>query len=168
MNIPRHWARGKVSAKDDSTDLVHETTAFGWSDISIAAITRNRYGTLVLNTATVAFIDVDLSRPRFFQRLIARIHGRQATTEGDVIERTTKLLDAFGSDPRYRVLCRVQRSFRARRSFRSSITTRKLASRSGNGSTSKRAPTSRSANLSRPAARVRPIRWQRRSCGNTI
>lgn len=33
-------------------------------DTEIAAITRNRYGSLVLNTAQVLFVDVDLPKPR--------------------------------------------------------------------------------------------------------
>jgi hypothetical protein len=38
-----------------------------------AAVTRNRYGALVLNTARIPFIDVDVTPPGFFTRLLGRL-----------------------------------------------------------------------------------------------
>ena len=117
-----------------------------------AVVTRNAYGALVLNTASVCFIDVDLPEPpsgvmRLVRGLFARgsqdpaataldrmrsaadRHGLSLriyrTSAGfrclvtnrlfDPADRTTDaLLAEFGSDPRYRALCGVQRCFRAR------------------------------------------------------
>jgi hypothetical protein len=117
-----------------------------------AIVTRNAYGALVLNTARVCFIDVDLPEPkRGLAGLLAGLFGgakgdaAKATLERIVaaVDRerlgvriyrtragfrvlvtsalfdpadrgTDALLERFGSDPRYRALCRVQRCFRAR------------------------------------------------------
>jgi len=203
MNIPRHWARGEASAQDPATGELHETSAYGWSDVSIAdatrsaieraqrvaqwlrsdqeqdldryaygadrplremvvrelgsgdrrlaAITRNQSGALVLNTPNVAFIDVDVPKRGFVAGLMDRIRGRTGVAERAALERmqaasdahrtlgiriyrtaggfrclitsglfdpvasaTAELFTAFGCDPRYTALCRVQRSFRAR------------------------------------------------------
>ena len=114
-------------------------------------MTRNACRALVLNTASVCFIDVDLPEPRSglvrsVRALLARGSGDPAaaldrmrsaadrnglalridrTSAGfrclvtnlllDLADqRTDALLAEFGSDPRYRALCRVQRCFRAR------------------------------------------------------
>ena len=117
-----------------------------------AVITRNAYGSLVLNTATVCFVDVDVPAPKrglagLFERAFGRakvdaaasaldrlrtvadregiglrIYRTKAGFRGLVTSqlldpadrRTDALLERFGSDPRYRALCRVQRCFRAR------------------------------------------------------
>ena|SRR5581483_8046178 len=96
-----------------------------------AVVTRNSYGSLVLNTDEMLFADVDgasrnpldnVSRVagrygfafRFYQTAAGfrvmvtnrRIAG--GSNEGEVI------LNEFGSDPLYMRLCRTQQSFRAR------------------------------------------------------
>ena len=58
----------------------------------IAAITRNRYGALVLNTANVMFIDVDLPasalvRPGLFSRIISLVKPRIAEPKAMVTAR---------------------------------------------------------------------------------
>lgn len=113
----------------------------------VAVITRNAYGALVLNTARVAIIDVDLP-PQV--GIVGRLFGKRSKGADEVRDgiraaaesggvggalyrtpagfrflvttelvdpttpRSDELLGRFGSDPKYRALCRVQRSFRAR------------------------------------------------------
>lgn len=116
-----------------------------------AVITRNNYGALVLNTAAVGFIDVDVEPPPGLGRRVwNRLRGIRVLTYEETLVRvqtaadasrlgmriyrtaagirclvTSELLDPsdrraeelfvrFGADPRYRVLCRMQRCFRAR------------------------------------------------------
>lgn len=116
-----------------------------------AAITRNNYGALVLNTAAVGFIDVDVEPPPGLGgRLWNRLRGVRVPTYEETLVRVRAAADAsrlgmriyrtaagirclvaselldptdrrteglfvqFGADPRYRVLCKVQRCFRAR------------------------------------------------------
>jgi hypothetical protein len=122
---------------------------------TVAAITRNSYGTLVLNTRDMMFIDIDIppesSGARFlrtFKNLFggksddpesrirkgiaeqARVHSnytfrlyrtfagfRCAITNKPVSPdspESQRLLDAFGADPLYIILCRNQQSYRAR------------------------------------------------------
>jgi hypothetical protein len=114
-----------------------------------ATITRNRYGALVLNTATFAFIDIDTEESGpglsklfgFFRKssedpALVRIREACAannrysyriyrTRRGFRLLVTTASLDpkssateallkAFGADPAFTTLCRIQGSFRAR------------------------------------------------------
>ena len=99
-----------------------------------AAVTRNSYGSLVLNADELIFADVDddggsgnalvdrirrvVERNAFSARLYRTAAGyrvmvtnRRVRGGGDEAE---ALLVQFGSDPMYTRLCRVQESFRAR------------------------------------------------------
>jgi hypothetical protein len=98
-----------------------------------AAVTRNAYGSLVLNSPDLMFVDIDRQdQPtvavRFIQRvadgngLAARVYqtaaGYRALITSERIEaaspRSDTLLQQFGADPLYMRLCRMQESFRAR------------------------------------------------------
>lgn len=120
---------------------------FGSGADRFAVITRNAYGSLVLNCASVCFIDVDLApKPGRLARLFGkrvpdaeallasmreaadaarvgvRIYRTRAGFRGLITSelvdpmsrRSEDLMERFGSDPKYRALCRVQRCFRAR------------------------------------------------------
>jgi hypothetical protein len=99
-----------------------------------AAVTRNSYGSLVLNTDELLFADVDQNTamgkgPLDRVRSVAGRHGfslrlyqtaagyrvmvtnRRIQGGGDEAE---AILNEFGSDPLYMRLCRTQQSFRAR------------------------------------------------------
>ncbi len=56
-----------------------------------AAITRNGYGALVLNTANVCFIDVDVAPPR---SLLARLFRGQVPTFDQTLDRVRAVADA--------------------------------------------------------------------------
>jgi hypothetical protein len=95
---------------------------------SAAVVTRNSYGSLVLNTDELMFADVDEKTPDHVARVASR-HGlsvrvyqtaagyramvtnRRIRGGGDEAE---AILNEFGSDPLYMRLCRTQQSFRAR------------------------------------------------------
>jgi hypothetical protein len=96
-----------------------------------AVLTRNAYGSVVLNTARLLFIDVDepagtLDGLRSALRACApttfRIYRTAAGFRAMAIDRefspeaseTTALLQRCGADPAFVQLCRVQKSFRAR------------------------------------------------------
>ena len=110
--------------------IVHDFRAEG----AAAVVTRNSYGSLVLNTDELLFADVDSENPRagspadkvsrvasghgFSVRLYQTAAGyrvmvtnRRMRGGGDEAE---AILNEFGSDPLYMRLCRTQQSFRAR------------------------------------------------------
>jgi hypothetical protein len=94
-----------------------------------AVVTRNSYGSLVLNTDELLFADVDGSAGA---DQVARVAGRHGfslrlyqTAAGHRVMVTNRrirgggdeaeaILNEFGSDPLYMRLCRTQQSFRAR------------------------------------------------------
>jgi hypothetical protein len=99
------------------------------------AITRNAYGSLVLNTERVMFVDVDFDEPKHesraldrlrrlatHHRLGARIYrtagGLRALVTSATFDpkapATTQLLQDVGCDSLYIRLCQAQSSFRAR------------------------------------------------------
>ena len=96
-------------------------------------VTRNAYGSLVLNTRDLMFVDIDrqdqpAAAVPFIQRvtesngLAARVYqtaaGYRALITSERIEagspRGDTLLQQFAADPLYVRLCRMQESFRAR------------------------------------------------------
>ncbi len=96
-----------------------------------AVLTRNTYGSVILNTAALLFIDVDepggsLDALRKALRACApatfRIYRTAAGFRAMAIDRefapeaaeTNQLLQRCGADPAFVQLCRVQKSFRAR------------------------------------------------------
>jgi hypothetical protein len=98
-----------------------------------AVVTRNAYGSLVLNTRDLMFVDIDrqdqpAAAVPFIQRvadsngLAARVYqtaaGYRALITSERIEaaspRSDTLLQQFAADPLYVRLCRMQESFRAR------------------------------------------------------
>ena len=96
-----------------------------------AVLTRNAYGSVVLNTARLLFIDVDepsgtLDALRSALRACApttfRIYRTAAGFRAMAIDRefapetseANELLQHCGADPAFVQLCRVQKSFRAR------------------------------------------------------
>ena len=98
-----------------------------------AVITRNAYGSLVLNTSDLMFIDIDRDGPPaavvpLIQQvadsngLAARVYktaaGYRALITSERIQagstRSDVLLEQFDADPLYVRLCRMQESFRAR------------------------------------------------------
>ncbi len=106
---------------------------------TVAAVTRNAYGALVLNAANVMFVDIDIEEkskrarePQVmdgFQRFVAANPGwgvRLYRTRGGIrglvthtlfdpaADGTSTLLRSFGSDPLYVRLCAAQQCFRAR------------------------------------------------------
>jgi len=81
-----------------------------------AVVTRNRYGALILNTAQVPFIDVDLparGRLGFLTRLF-----RRGPRQDPTLERIRRACAALGGDP-----CRV---YRTRAGYRVLVTGRLL------------------------------------------
>ena len=109
--------------------IVHD---FGPEGAASAVVTRNSYGSLVLNTDDLLFADIDTDSPGGPMDQVARTaarHGfslrlyrtaagyrvmvtnRQIRGGGDEAE---AILNEFGSDPLYMRLCRTQQSFRAR------------------------------------------------------
>jgi hypothetical protein len=98
-----------------------------------AVVTRNAYGSLVLNVRDLMFVDIDrqdqpaavvplIQRVAESNGLAARVYqtaaGYRALITSERIEagspRSDTLLQQFGSDPLYVRLCRMQESFRAR------------------------------------------------------
>ena len=119
-----------------------------------AVITRNSYGCLVLNTARVMFVDVDLPEPKspgLFSRLFGKAPAAPVVTESSALAKVENwtqsnpdwgwriyrtraglrllathalfdpesatsdgVLDALGTDPLYRQLCKTQKCYRAR------------------------------------------------------
>lgn len=110
--------------------IVHDFRPQG----TAAVVTRNSYGSLVLNTDELLFADVDssdaMTHGPFDQ--VARVAGRYGfslrlyqTAAGYRVMVTNRrirgggdeaeaILNEFGSDPLYLRLCRTQESFRAR------------------------------------------------------
>jgi hypothetical protein len=110
--------------------IVHDFRPEGMA----AVVTRNSYGSLVLNTDELMFADVDTKSPadrgpldrvarvadrhglslRLYQTAggyRAMVTNRRIRGGGDEAE---AILNEFGSDPLYMRLCRTQQSFRAR------------------------------------------------------
>jgi hypothetical protein len=99
-----------------------------------AVVTRNSYGSLVLNTDELLFADVDASgaiargaldqaarvasRRGFALRLYQTAAGYRVMVTNRRIrggsDEAEAILNEFGSDPLYMRLCRTQQSFRAR------------------------------------------------------
>ena len=98
-----------------------------------AAVTRNAYGSLVLNARDLMFVDIDrqdqpaaavpaIQRVADSNGLAARVYqtaaGYRAVITSERIEagspRSDALLQQFAADPLYVRLCRMQESFRAR------------------------------------------------------
>ncbi len=98
-----------------------------------AVVTRNAYGSLVLNSRDLMFVDIDrtdqpavataqIQRVAETNALAARVYktaaGYRALITNERIEagspRSEELLRQFGSDPLYVRLCKMQESFRAR------------------------------------------------------
>ena len=98
-----------------------------------AVVTRNAYGSLVLNTRDLMFVDIDRQDPPAAavpiiqgvadsNGLAARVYqtaaGYRALITSERIEavspRSDALLQQFAADPLYVRLCRMQESFRAR------------------------------------------------------
>ena len=96
----------------------------------IARITLNSYGALVMNSRSALFADIDgddgtarlerVTRER--PELAFRVYGTPAGSRylctshsfDPAAPETTALLERLGSDPKYVLLCRIQRCFRAR------------------------------------------------------
>jgi hypothetical protein len=100
-----------------------------------AVVTRNSYGSLILNADNLMFVDIDQEKPKPSQAVLDRIRSvaerhdfsarvyktaggyrvliGNASLQGGTSE-TETLLNEFGSDPLYMRLCRIQESFRAR------------------------------------------------------
>jgi hypothetical protein len=126
-------------------ELILEDDAGSW------AITRNGYGSLVLNSNEVMFVDIDLNaiprwgavgrflnlyKPERVEPVVERtLHVMQSIpglagrvyrtaaglrllitsqTQDPASGLTQDMLTAFGSDKRYALLCKAQKSFRAR------------------------------------------------------
>jgi hypothetical protein len=94
-----------------------------------AVVTRNAYGSLVLNVDQLMFVDIDRANAIDGIRTVAQRHGLSArvyqTAGGYRVmiphmrfaangPDSVALLTEFGSDPLYIHLCRMQSSFRAR------------------------------------------------------
>lgn len=99
-------------------------------EFGAAAVTRNGYGALVLNTDEMMFVDIDAEASalntvqRVAERhgLSARVYKTAAGCRAIITDRKFQagsgeaeaLLQEFGADPMYVRLCRLQASFRAR------------------------------------------------------
>lgn len=59
-----------------------------------AIVTRNRYGSLVLNTAGALFLDIDLPADTLLRRLLGLLRGSSATLEDRVLKRLRDVLTA--------------------------------------------------------------------------
>ncbi len=107
--------------------IVHDFRPEG----AAAVVTRNSYGSLVLNTDNLLFADVDAdgrtaldtiaragARRGFSLRVYQTAAGYRAMVTDRPIRGGTneaeEILNEFGSDPLYMRLCRTQQSFRAR------------------------------------------------------
>jgi len=94
MKVARFWVRWQAKLRSGESlgqysygdrDQIREELISEHHDQSgqlVAAVTRNRYGALVLNTANVLFADVDLPdkviyyrEPGWFGRLVSRLSG---------------------------------------------------------------------------------------------
>jgi len=152
--LPERYAYGERPVREE---VIREHRG---EDGSITvAVTRNVYGAMVLNTAQVMFIDIDIASLGRVKRLwtwLKRVFGgRAGEASEDPVEtallrlrtwvaqhpdwgvrvyrtraglrylvthktfepgapEAEEVMEYLGSDPRYRALCRVQRSFRAR------------------------------------------------------
>ena len=65
------------------------------SSEAAAIVTRNRYGALVLNTARIPFIDVDVPEPGAFEGLRRLFGGKRATAQEKVLERVREACGRF-------------------------------------------------------------------------
>lgn len=61
-----------------------------------AIVTRNRYGSLVLNTSGAMFLDVDLPRDTLLRRIIGLLRGSSASLEERVLQRLRDVLAGSG------------------------------------------------------------------------
>ena len=114
---------------DRLLEPVIETLA-GPAGGEIGRITLNSYGALVMNSRSALFADIDgndgaarleqVTRDR--PELAFRVYGTPAGSRyfctshsfDPTAPETTALLEGLGSDPKYVLLCRIQRCFRAR------------------------------------------------------
>jgi hypothetical protein len=147
--------RGQYYAQErpPREEIVREITVSS-GDV-VATITRNAYGSLVLNTAHLMFIDVDVPPDPVSSRLAKNVLGwlgrptetaesrvqkhieqtateysqhtirlyrtaagfRCVVTDRPIVansEESRRLFEAFGTDPLYAQICRVQECYRAR------------------------------------------------------
>jgi len=130
--LPKHYAYGSRPMREQ----ILEQIPAGGND-PIAMLTRNGYGSVVLNTARLLFMDVDVpenkpaSAPAVLETLRAALRDDAATFRiyrtaagyramainrefTPVAEDTNQLLRRCGADPAFVQLCRVQKCFRAR------------------------------------------------------
>jgi hypothetical protein len=105
-------------------------TLRGPSGDAIAKITLNSYGALVMNANAMLFADIDGSgssdeldvvvreRPDLTFRVYRTPAGARYLCTSRTFDprsaETADLLERLGSDPKYTLLCRIQKTFRAR------------------------------------------------------
>lgn len=65
-------------------------------DLPDAVLTRNRYGAIVLNTARLLFLDVDLQPPSLTQRILSLFSASRSTGEAEAVAKLRKALQQFG------------------------------------------------------------------------
>lgn len=81
QELSRDYAYGTRPMREEIIQELHT----GGGELA-GVVTRNSYGSLVLNTSQVMFVDIDLPAEGFAQRL-GRLFGRKASVETEVLER---------------------------------------------------------------------------------
>lgn len=88
-DLQRGYAYGSQPVREE---IIQEITD-GQGGVS-ALVTRNRYGSLVLNTEQALFLDVDLPKPSFVDRLRSLFGGGRNAGEAAVLDRLRRALQA--------------------------------------------------------------------------
>ena len=94
-----------------------------YNDKIAAAITRNAYGALVLNTSQVVIADIDLPRPPFFKWLMSLFQKSRDTATAQLLER----IDALCSQRRDLGI----RLYRTKLGYRAVVTSQTMVPDSG-------------------------------------
>lgn len=97
LELPRGYGYGQRPLREE---ILEELRAPAGE--ILAVVTRNGYGSLILNTARAMFVDVDLPTPSSASRLRAWFGGNGRKAEAETLERLRNVLRGGGSFRVYR------------------------------------------------------------------
>ncbi len=110
MNIPKFWMRSDTTAANTASP--HATRCWGWSNDSIddaLRVARERTASVAHMVSSDPSCGIRVYRTAAGLRLLLT-HSRVPPTADDTMD----AMQAFGADPRYMNLCKLQECFRAR------------------------------------------------------
>jgi len=99
LGLPTGYAYGTRPLREEILEELRDR-----SGVTYALVTRNSYGSVVLNAAQVLFVDVDIPWPTVGQRLARLLGSRRPTPEAETLTRIREVLrdDRGGSYTIYR------------------------------------------------------------------